>query len=199
MDKLIPIIEAVGYIGVFGIIFIESGLLFGFFLPGDTLLFAAGLLASKGFFNIGILLVGACIAAIIGDSVGYFIGRKIGPKLFTREDSRFFKKEYAFRAQHFFDKHGKKTIFLARFLPIVRTFVPVIAGVGNMRYRTFVVFNILGGIAWCLSLILAGYFLGNEVPNIDAYILPIVAGIFILSFLPVIRQVIISRRITPSK
>jgi membrane-associated protein len=197
MDTLLPLIEAAGYIGVFGIVFIESGLLVGFFLPGDTLLFAAGLLASKGFFNIVILLIGTTVAAIAGDSVGYFIGKKIGPKLFTREDSRFFKKEHAFRAQHFFDRHGKKTIFLSRFIPIVRTFAPVVAGVGNMRYRTFLLFNVMGGAVWCFSLILAGYFLGTEIPNIDTYILPIVLGIFFLSFLPVIRQVVLARRETP--
>ncbi len=188
MEKLIPLIETVGYIGVFGMIFAETGLLVGFFFPGDTLLFAAGLLASKGIFNIYILLIGASLMAILGDTCGYWIGKKIGPKIFTREDSLFFKKAYVTRAHHFTQKHGKKTIFLARYIPIVRTFAPVVAGVGEMPYRTFLAYNIAGGIVWCLSIGLAGYFLGTSVTNIDKYILPIVIGIFVLSFLPVIRQ-----------
>ena len=188
MEKLIPLIETVGYIGVFGMIFAETGLLVGFFFPGDTLLFAGGILASKGIFNIVILLTGASIMAIIGDTTGYMIGKKIGPKIFVREDSLFFKQEYVTRAQHFFQKHGRKTIFLSRYIPIVRTFAPVVAGVGNMPYKTFLVFNMTGGIVWCFSIGLAGYFLGTRIPNIDAYILPIVIGIFVLSFLPVVRQ-----------
>lgn len=194
MINLIPFIETAGYIGVFGMIFAESGLLFGFVFPGDTLLFAAGLLASKGFFNIATLLVGSSIMAVLGDSVGYWIGKKFGPKLFVKKDSFFFKQEYIARAQHFFEKHGRKTIFLSRYVPIVRTFAPVVAGIGGMRYRTFLAFNIAGGIVWCFSVGLLGYFLGTRVPNIDAYILPIVIAIFVLSFIPVVRQILISRR-----
>ena len=188
MEQLIPLIETVGYIGVFGMIFAETGLLVGFFFPGDTLLFAAGILASKGIFNIVILLTGASIMAILGDTTGYMIGKKIGPKIFVREDSLFFKQAYVARAQHFFQKHGRKTIFLSRYIPIVRTFAPVVAGVGEMPYHTFLLFNIAGGIVWCFSIGLAGYFLGARIPNIDQYVLPIVVGIFVLSFLPVIRQ-----------
>ena len=193
MQKLIPFIQAAGYIGVFGMIFAESGILIGFVFPGDTLLFAAGLLAAKGFFSLPLLLIGACIAAVVGDSVGYWIGKKIGPALFKREDSFFFKREYLTRAHTFFLKHGKKTIFLARYIPIVRTFAPVVAGVGEMPYHTFFFYNAVGGIAWCLSIGLLGYFLGTKVTNIDAYILPIVIAIFVLSFLPVIKHVISSR------
>jgi membrane-associated protein len=193
MEKLIPLIEAAGYIGVFAIIFAETGLLVGFFLPGDTLLFAAGLLASKGFFNIELLLVLTCTAAILGDSVGYYLGKKFGPKIFKREDSFFFKQEYVTRAKIFFEKHGKKTIFLSRYIPIVRTFAPVVAGVGQMPYKSFIVWNVAGGIVWCFTLVLIGFFLGNEVANIDKYILPIVLGIIVLSFTPVIRQFWISR------
>ena len=116
------------------------------------------------------------------------IGKKIGPKIFVREDSLFFKQAYVARAQHFFQKHGRKTIFLSRYIPIVRTFAPVVAGVGEMPYHTFLLFNIAGGIVWCFSIGLAGYFLGARIPNIDQYVLPIVVGIFVLSFLPVIRQ-----------
>ncbi len=188
MEKLIPLIETVGYIGIFGMIFAETGLLVGFFFPGDTLLFAAGILASKGIFNIGILLAGASLMAILGDTTGYMIGKKIGPRIFVREDSLFFKQAYVVRAQHFFQKHGRKTIFLSRYIPIVRTFAPVVAGVGEMPYHTFLLFNILGGVVWCFSIGLAGYFLGAKIPNIDTYILPIVVGIFVLSFLPVVRQ-----------
>ena len=188
MEQLIPLIETVGYIGVFGMIFAETGLLVGFFFPGDTLLFAAGILASKGLFHIVILLTGAAIMAILGDTTGYMIGKKIGPKIFVREDSLFFKQAYVARAQHFFQKHGRKTIFLSRYIPIVRTFAPVVAGVGEMPYHTFLLFNIAGGIVWCFSIGLAGYFLGARIPNIDQYVLPIVVGIFVLSFLPVIRQ-----------
>ncbi len=194
MNSLIPIIQAVGYIGVFGMIFAESGLLFGFIFPGDTLLFAAGILASKGFFSITLLLVGACFFAVVGDSVGYWIGKKLGPALFKREDSFFFKQEYVQRAQHFFDLHGKKTIFLSRYVPIVRTFAPVVAGVGGMRYKTFFLWNVLGGITWCLSIGLAGYFLGTKITNIDAYILPIVIGIFIISFIPVFYQIFTGKK-----
>lgn len=194
MEKLIPFITAAGYLGIFGMIFAETGLLFGFIFPGDTLLFAAGLLASKGILNIWVLLIGACLMAILGDSMGYWIGRKLGPRIFTREESLFFKREYVLRAQHFFDRHGKKTIFLSRYIPIVRTFAPVVAGVGGMRYRTFFAYNVFGAIVWCLSLGLLGYFLGTRVTNIDKYILPIVLAIFVLSFIPVVREVILSRR-----
>ncbi len=190
MDTLLPFIQAAGYIGVFGIIFAESGLLIGVIFPGDTLIFAAGLLASKGFFNIELILVVMFAAAVIGDSVGYWIGKKFGPKIFNKEESFFFKKEYVARAQHFFDNHGKKTIFLSRYIPIVRTFVPILAGVGAMNYKTFLTYNIFGGLVWVLSLGLLGYFLGEQVENIDAYILPIVAAIIVLSFFPVIKHYI---------
>ena len=194
MSSLIPFIQAAGYIGIFAIIFAETGLLVGFFFPGDTLLFAAGVLASQGFFNIWIVLVLACVAAVTGDSVGYWIGRKLGPKLFVREDSRFFKRHYVVRAQHFYEKYGKKTIFLARYVPVVRTFAPVVAGVGEMKYKIFFLYNVFGGIIWCLSVGLLGYFLGAKISNIDAYILPIIAVIFVLSFLPVITEFVVAKR-----
>ena len=188
MDKLLPLIEAAGYIGVFAMIFAESGLLIGVVLPGDTLLFAAGLLASKGYFNIELMLLVIFVAAVTGDSFGYWIGKKFGVKLFNREESFFFKKEYVTRAQHFFENHGKKTIFLSRYIPIVRTFVPVLAGVGKMDYKTFFFYNVFGGLVWTLSLGLAGYFLAERVDNIDKYILPIVIGIIVFSFAPVIKH-----------
>lgn len=197
MFNLVPLLETAGYIGIFAIVFAETGLLAGFFLPGDTLLFTAGLLASRGYFNIAILLVLTSAAAILGDSVGYHIGRKFGPRVFKREESFFFKREYVTKAEIFFQKHGKKTIMLARYLPIVRTFAPVIAGVGRMEYKTFISYNIFGGLLWCSTMTLAGYFLGTSVPNIDKYVLPIVIGIFVISFIPVIVQFVRARLAKP--
>jgi len=194
MQTLIPLIQGAGYLGIFGAIFAESGLLIGVILPGDTLLFASGLLASRGFLNITVLLVGSTLAAILGDSVGYWMGKKFGPRIFNREDSFFFKKAYVARAESFFKKYGKNTIFLSRYVPIVRTIVPILAGVGNMPYKTFITYNIIGGITWCVSLLLLGYFLGTTVPNIDAYILPIVGFIFVISLIPLIRQFVSHKR-----
>ncbi len=179
------LINTVGLIGVIAVIFIESGLFFGFFLPGDSLLFSAGLLASQGHFSFTVLAVGAMIAAIAGDSVGYWFGRKIGPKIFVREDSFFFRKSHIARAQHFYEKHGTKTIILARFVPIVRTFAPIVAGVGTMHYGTFLRYNIIGGIFWVALLTSAGYFLGQIIPNVDQYLLPIIFVIIFVSFIPV--------------
>ncbi len=185
---ILPILKTAGYLGYFIVIFVESGLFFGVVLPGDTFLFAAGLLAGKGNFNIILLIIIGIVAAIAGDSMGYWIGKKLGPALFTRKESFFFRKEYVARAHAFFERHGKKTIFLARFVPIVRTFAPPLAGLGLMKYKSFLAFNIIGAIVWCVSILLAGYFLGGKVDNIDNYILPIVLGIFVLSFIPVISQ-----------
>ena len=184
MFDLVSLMKTAGYTGLFGIIFAESGLLFGFFLPGDSLLFTAGFLSSQGYLDIRALMVIAAVAAITGDSVGYALGYKIGPKLFTKEDSLFFKKTYVYKARKFFEKHGAKTIVLARFVPAVRTFAPVVAGIGNMRYRTFIIYNIVGGLLWTLGLGLLGFFLGNVIPNVDHYILPMVALIILLSILP---------------
>lgn len=184
MFDLISIVKAAGYFGLFGIIFAESGLLIGFLLPGDSLLFTAGFLASQGFLNIWVLIAVLFFAAVIGDNVGYAFGKKVGPKIFTKQDSLFFHKDHLIRAEKFFARHGGKTIILARFLPIVRTFVPIIAGVGMMRYRTFIVYNILGGACWTIGLSLTGYYLGKVIPNVDRYLLPIIVAIIILSFLP---------------
>jgi membrane-associated protein len=178
------IIKTVGLIGVLAIIFAESGLLIGFFLPGDSLLFTAGFLASQGFLPIAWLLPLSFAAAVAGDSVGYWFGVKTGPKIFTREDSLFFNKNHILRAQHFYEKHGGKTIILARFLPIVRTFAPIVAGVGKMNYRNFLMFNVLGGFLWTFGLILLGYALGNLIPNIDRYLVPIILLIIFLSVAP---------------
>lgn len=183
---LTTFIKAAGYIGVFGFVFAESGLLIGFFLPGDSLLFTAGILASQGFLNIWLLAIGSWLFAVIGDSVGYYFGRKMGPKLFTKEDSRFFHKDHLLRAQRFYEHHGGKTIVLARFLPIIRTFAPIIAGIGNMKYTSFIMFNILGGLLWAVGMSVVGYVLGNTIPNIDHYLIPIILGIIVVSALPTI-------------
>jgi len=162
------LIDTVGLIGIFFVIFAESGLLFGFFLPGDSLLFTAGFLASAPssvdeslHLPLGFLLIGCFIAAVTGDQVGYIFGRRVGPALFRRPDSRFFKQENVEKAHAFFEKYGAKTIVLARFVPIVRTFAPIVAGVSNMKYRTFVTFNIVGGLLWAVGVTMLGYFLGQ--------------------------------------
>lgn len=171
----------VGLLGAYFILFAESGLLIGFFLPGDSLLFTAGLLASRGYFSIWALVIGGAIAAIIGNQVGYHFGRKFGPKIFNKEESFLFHKDHIVRAEKFYEKYGGSALIISRFTPIVRTFVPILAGVGRMNYRKFLVYNIVGGILWVFSVSFAGYLLGKTVPNIDQYILPIVAVIIILS------------------
>ena len=181
---LIVFIQTIGYIGLFAIIFAESGLLVGFFFPGDSLLFTAGFLASQGAFNIVVLAVGCFVAAVIGDSVGYAFGRRVGYKIFAREDSRFFKKRYLQDAEKFYEIHGKKTIILARFVPIVRTFAPILAGVGKMHYPTFLAYNLIGGCIWAIGMTVGGFFLGRLIPNVDRYLLPIVLVIIVVSMLP---------------
>lgn len=188
------LIEAFGTLGLFVIVFAESGLLVGFFLPGDSLLFTAGLLAYKGVLNLPLVVVVAVVAAVIGDQVGYFIGRKIGPALFKRPDSRLFHQKNVQRTHDYFEKNGPKTVILARFLPVIRTFTPVVAGVGQMEYRRFVTFNVVGGVAWGAGVTLAGYTLGRTVPNIDRWLLPIIVAIAAVSFIPVILELLRLRR-----
>lgn len=191
------IIATLGTAGVIVIIFLETGAFFGFFLPGDSLLFTAGFLATQGYTSLAWLLIGAFIAAVAGDSVGYAFGKKIGPALFTREDSLLFNKRHIARAQHFFEKYGKKTIILARFVPIVRTFAPIVAGVGNMTYRTFISYNVIGGFVWTWLMIWLGYGLGSLIPNPDKYILPVIAAIILISFIPPVWEYIRHRRAGP--
>lgn len=181
---LITLLKTAGYAGLFGIVFAESGLLLGFFLPGDSLLFTAGFLASQDFFNIWILIIGCFLAAVIGDSVGYTFGKKVGPKIFTREDSLIFRKHNLEHARIFYEKHGGKAVILARFLPIVRTFAPILAGVGVMRYASFLFYNVIGGIMWAIGMPILGFFLGSIIPDVDRYLLPIIVAIVILSILP---------------
>jgi membrane-associated protein len=195
MFNLTSLIQTAGYAGLAGIVFAESGLLVGFFLPGDSLLFTAGFLASQGFLNVWVLAPLLFVAAVAGDSVGYAFGNKVGPKIFTKEDSLFFHKSHLIKAQAFFEKHGGKTIILARFIPVVRTFAPVLAGVGKMRYSTFLVYNIIGAFAWAVGLTFLGYFLGSAIPNIDRYLLPIIALIIFLSILPTLIPLIRDREL----
>ena len=181
---LVKIIESVGYLGIFAIVFAESGLLVGAFLPGDSLLFTAGFLASQGFFNIFLLTPMLFVAAVLGDSVGYAFGQKVGPKLFKKEDSIFFHKKHLLRAQKFYEKHGGKTVTIARFLPVVRTFAPVIAGMGQMPYKKFLIYNVVGAFFWAVGLPLLGFFLGNLIPSVDKYLIPIVLLIVVASIAP---------------
>ncbi|MBI5022747.1 MAG: VTT domain-containing protein [Candidatus Magasanikbacteria bacterium] len=193
MFDLIAIIKTTGYIGIFSIIFAESGLLIGFFFPGDSLLFTAGFLASQGFLRISILMVGSFLAAVIGDSVGYSFGYRVGPKIFKKEDSLFFHKDHLTRAQKFYEKHGGKAIILARFMPIIRTFAPILAGVGKMRYGAFLSYNIVGGFLWSIGLSGLGYFLGSTIPNVDKYLLPIIVLIILLSIAPSVYHILKDR------
>src|SRR3990170_1051568 len=183
------LIEAFGTLGLFVIVFAESGLLVGFFLPGDSLLFTAGLLASRGTLNLPLIAVGCAVAAIAGDQVGYVIGRRAGPALFRRPESRFFHKKNVERAKEYFEKNGPKTIILARFIPVIRTFAPVVAGVGQMDYRKFVTYNVVGGILWGSGVTTAGYLLGESIPDIDKWLLPIIGVIVMVSFVPVFLEV----------
>jgi len=184
MFDLISLIKTAGYLGIFAIIFAESGLFVGFFLPGDSLLFTAGFLASQDFLDIRLLILIVFIGAVLGDNVGYAFGKKVGPMLFKREDSLFFHKDNLIHTQHFYEKYGKKAIILARFMPGVRTFAPIFAGVGKMDYRIFFSYNIIGGLLWGVGLPLLGYYLGSTIPGIDKYLLPIILLIIFLSVLP---------------
>jgi membrane-associated protein len=175
------IIQSGGLLLVAAIIFAESGLLVGFFLPGDTLLFAVGLAASQGKLPLALTIIVLSIAAVVGDNVGYSIGRRTGPRLFKKKDSLFFQKEHIERAEKFYEKHGGKTIIVARFTPIVRTFAPVVAGIGKMPRKRFMAFNVVGGVLWCTAMVLLGYYLGSKIPNLDKYIEWVLLGVIVLS------------------
>ena len=184
MFDLNDLLKTVGYVGIFAIIFAESGLLIGFFLPGDSLLFTAGFLASQGFFNIAILCLVTFLAAVLGDNVGYQFGRRAGPRLFKKEDSILFSKENIDRSEAFYKKHGGKAIILSRFVPVVRTFAPIIAGVGKMHYRKFFFYNVTGALIWAVGVTLLGYFLGQAIPNAEHYLLPLTILIIFVSIIP---------------
>jgi membrane-associated protein len=184
--NIIESMSPYGELAVMAIIFAETGLLIGFFLPGDSLLFTAGLLANNGDLNIALLLVGVFVAAVIGDQVGYQFGKRVGPSIFRKPDAKLFRQEYVEHTKHFFDRHGPKTIVLARFVPVVRTFAPVLAGVGEMRWRTFAAFNLVGALIWAVGVTILGYALGSAIgaDNVDKYLYPIIAVIILVSFIP---------------
>jgi membrane-associated protein len=173
-----------GLIGLVAVVFAETGLMVGFFLPGDSLLVTAGLFAAKGDLNIVWLNLALVAAAIGGDATGYWIGRAAGQSLYNRPNSFFFRKQHLVRTHEFYEKHGGKTIVIARFVPVIRTFAPVVAGAAEMTYRHFALYNIAGGIAWVASMTLTGYFLGRAVPDIDKHIHIVVAVVIFLSLLP---------------
>jgi membrane-associated protein len=187
-----------GYVVLTAIVFTETGLLIGFFLPGDSLLITAGLVAATGALDIWWLNVLLVAAAVAGDSVGYAIGARIGPRLFTREKSRLFNPRHVVRTREFYARHGAKTIVIARFVPIIRTFAPVVAGVGEMPYRRFLLYNVAGGLGWVLSMTWAGYLLGNVVPNIDRHIHVVVIVVIVLSVIPIAVEILRERRRRPA-
>jgi membrane-associated protein len=174
-----------GYLVLVVIVFTETGLLVGFFLPGDSLLITAGLVAAAGGLDIWLLNALLIVAAIVGDSVGYAIGYRTGPRIFRKEESRWFSRRHLLRTREFYERHGGKTIVLARFIPIIRTFAPVVAGVGRMEYRRFLFYNVFGGLGWVVSLTWAGYLLGQTIPNIDRHIHLVVGVVILLSVLPI--------------
>lgn len=180
------LVQAVGYAGMTAIVFAETGLLVGFFLPGDSLLVTAGLLGSQGYVNVTLLGILLTVAAIVGDSVGYAVGKASGPRLFTREDSLLFNRKHLVRAHDFYERHGGKTIVIARFMPIVRTFAPVVAGMGAMAYPRFLLYNVVGGVVWVWSMLLTGYFLGRWIPGVASHIELVIAVVVLLSIAPAI-------------
>jgi membrane-associated protein len=183
-----------GYVVLAAIVFTETGLLVGFFLPGDSLLITAGLVAATGQLNIWWLNAILMVAAVVGDSVGYAIGRRAGPRLFTRPKSLLFNPRHVERTHAFYERYGARTIVIARFVPIVRTFAPVVAGVAQMEYRQFVLYNVVGGVAWVTSMTWAGYLLGQAVPNINDHIHKVVVIVILLSFIPIVVEVVRERR-----
>lgn len=190
----IAIIKTGSYLGVAVVVFAESGLLVGILFPGDSLLFAAGLLSSTGFLSIVPLTAIVVAAAIAGDSVGYWFGARFGPKLFARADARYFKQEYVERTERFYEKYGGRAVVLARFVPIVRTLAPVLAGMGSMKYSTFFSYNALGGCLWGIGMTSLGYFLGSIIPDSERYILPLSLLIIFLSFLPIFANLMRGKR-----
>ena len=190
----VAIVQTGSYLGIALVIYLESGVLLGIFFPGDSLLFAAGLLSGAGFLDFLPLVVLVTVAAILGDSTGYWFGANVGTNLFSRKDSRFFKQEYLKRTQRFYEKYGGRAIILARFVPIVRTLAPVLAGVGSMKYSTFLAYNATGGILWGVGMTSLGYFLGSVIPGSEQYILPLSLIIIFISFLPIFINLLRGRR-----
>ena len=191
---IVSIVRTFGYIGVAAIVFTESGLLIGAFFPGDSLLFTAGFLASQNQLHIIPLILIAFIAAVSGDNVGYWLGKRFGPSVFTRNNHLLLDQAHIARAERYYEEHGPVTIVLARFMPVVRTIAPVLAGVGSMKWRIFFTYNIIGALLWAVGVPLIGFWLGSSVPNADKYIIPIVIVIMGLSAVPPFYRYIQSRR-----
>jgi membrane-associated protein len=197
------LIQTFGYPLVWSIVFAESGLLVGFLLPGDSLLFVAGFLCSLPDtpLDIRVMAFGCFVFAVLGDSVGYYTGKRFGRKLFEKEDSKFFKKKHLLAAESFFEKQGKTAIILARFMPFVRTFAPIVAGIAAMQYKTFMSYNVIGGVCWGIGLTYLGYFLGETIgeENIDKYLIPITLGIMFISLAPSIFHILKARQSSKSQ
>jgi membrane-associated protein len=175
LSDLPAVIKTFGLFGVWTIVFVETGLFFGVFLPGNSMLFTAGVFASQGLFNIGVLTMGVFVCAVLGNNVGYATGYRFGRRLFTKEDSWFFQKKHLITAHNFYERHGKQTILMARFLPIIRTFGCIVAGIASMNYRIFLTYNVVGGVIWGFGMPLLGFSLGNLIgEDIDKYLLPII-------------------------
>lgn len=185
LNDPVLLVKSLGYLGLVAIVFSETGLLVGFFLPGDSLLIAAGLFAAMGHMNILWLLISLCLAAILGDATGFYIGKKLGVLLYSKQDSFFFRKKHLQEAHDFYEKHGGKTIVLARFIPIIRTFAPTVAGAASMRYLTFAFYNVFGAVLWVCGLLLSGYYLGMAFGDqINRYIHILIVGVVFVSILP---------------
>lgn len=193
---VLALIKSLGYMGIWITVFLESGVIFFFFLPGDSLLFTAGFIASQGFLHIGLLIFGCFFAAVTGNSVGYLIGKTVGMRLFRNGDSRLLKRKHLDMTERFYEKHGAVAIITARFMPIIRTFVPFLAGVVQMPYKQFMLYNIVGAALWAVGVTLLGYFLGRIIPpdQVDKYLLPIILAIIVLSFMPSVIHILRDRK-----
>jgi membrane-associated protein len=182
LPPLPELIRSIGYLGVWAFVLAESS--FVFFLPGDSLLFTAGFLTSQGFLNLWLLIAGCFICAVFGNGIAYGAGKQLGQRILKGHENWLFRKKHLFAAQKFYVQHGQKAIVLARFMPVVRTFAPLVAGLGAMEYQSFLIYNLLGGFIWTFGLTLLGYYLGTVIPDVDKYLLPIVLGIIVVSLLP---------------
>ncbi len=188
------LVQSGGLLLIALLIFAESGMLIGFFFPGDTLLLSAGIFAAQGKLSLSAIFVVASLAAIAGDNVGYHIGKRLGPRLFRKKDGILFRREYVEKAEGFFNRFGSKTMLLAHFVPVVRTFAPIIAGVGHMPYRRYVIFDAIGDIVWSISVTLVGYWVGTRIPNIDHYILLAIGGATVVTFGPMLWHLLVNKR-----
>jgi membrane-associated protein len=184
MFEVSHIIQSGGLVLLAVFLYAEVGLFLGFFLPGDTLLIAAGIYAKQGKLSLAAVILVAAVAAVAGDSTGYLIGRKLGRKVFRQDDGIIFRKDHIDKAEAFYDAHGAKTLLVAHYLPVIRTFTPLLAGVAKMNYRKFLLFDVIGDATWAVSVTLVGYYVGSRIPGVDKYILLIIGGVVIISLVP---------------